>query len=225
MSITNYDLVIFDCDGTLVDSETLNNTCCCEVIGRHGLSGYTPELCIESFAGKSWDKIKLFLEEKHNVVLPQAIITDYIELVQSKLGQADIAIEGAKDFVDHCAGRAKVCVGSNGERSNVIKGLALQGFEGHFKQGNIYTKDQVENPKPAPDLFLYAAEQMGADPSRCLVIEDSVSGAQAGLNAGMDVFGFTGVAHDKKTAESALKNIGITEIFEDFIHMRDALNY
>ena len=223
MSKDKYDLVIFDCDGTLVDSEYLNNKISAEVLNEFGLSGYTTEKCITDFAGKSWGDIRVILGNRHGVEIPDSIIEAYVTRVQAELKIADIAIAGAMDFVSICNDNYKICVGSNGERSNVYTGLQSQGFMTFFNDNNIFTKVQVENPKPAPDLFLLAAERMGADPSRCLVIEDSFSGAKAGVNAGMDVFGFTGVAYDKKIAESQLNEAGVTAIFDDFIHMTATL--
>jgi beta-phosphoglucomutase-like phosphatase (HAD superfamily) len=223
MTLNKYDLIIFDCDGTLVDSEYLNNKASADALNDFGLTEYTPEKCLHDFAGVAWQEIKQILEARHNIEIPQALIDDYVARVQIALSEEDIAIQGAKDFVSFCDENYKICVGSNGERSNVFKALELQGFKKYFIDEHIFTKIQVENPKPAPDLFLYAAEKMGTEPSRCLVIEDSYAGAKAGVAAGMDVFGFTGVAHDKEYATHRLTEAGVVDIFDDFIHMRDAL--
>ena len=132
-------------------------------------------------------------------------------------------IHGALDFVKLAKQHFKIVVGSNGEDEIILKSLELQGFMDYFEPQNIFSKNHVPNPKPAPDLFLYAAKKMNVEPSRCLVIEDSLTGVKAGVAAGMDVWGFTGVAHDKKHAESRLKQAGATHIFDDFIHMEDML--
>ena len=224
MNIKNYDLVIFDCDGTLVDSEYLNNKASIELLAKYDYAHYTTEEFLNEFAGKSWDKIKTILDERHAINISQSMVEDYVVYVQERLRIEDLSIHGAKEFVAYCSNHIKVCVGSNGERANVITAIDAQGYKSFFEKDTIFTKSQVKNPKPAPDLFLYAAKQMGdIAPSRCLVIEDSEAGAAAGVAAGMDVFGFTGVSHDKKRAESLLKDVGVTAIFDNFIHMQDAL--
>lgn len=225
MSNPQYDLIIFDCDGTLVDTEYLNNKVSADLLNEFGLTDYTPEKCMADFAGKSWDIIKEILDERHKIEIPQSFIDSYVERVQIEMHEVDTTIKGAKDFVSVCNDNYKIAVGSNGERSNVLQGLKLQGFMDYFSDETIFTKIQVANPKPAPDLFFYAAKQMGAEPSRCLVIEDSFSGAKAGVAAGMDVFGFTGASHDKKRSESHLKEVGVTAIFDSFIHMGAALRH
>lgn len=223
MTLSKYDLIIFDCDGTLVDSEYLNNKVSADVLNEFGLMEYTPEKCMDDFAGVSWQEIHKILERRHNIEIPISIIDGYVERVQAELKVADISIAGAKDFVHYCNDHYKVAVGSNGERSNVFQSLTLQGFMDYFTEDTVFTKVQVKNAKPAPDLFLYAAAQMGVEPSRCLVIEDSPTGARAGVAAGMDVFGFTGVSHDKKRSESQLQEAGVIQIFDDFIHMAEVL--
>ena len=221
--MNKYDLIIFDCDGTLVDSEYLNNKIAAEVLTDYGLEGYTTESCIRDFAGHSWTEIKQMVDKKHAIDLPYSVIETYIDTVQVRMETELQVVQGSNDFVSWSNDNYKICVGSNGERGNVIKSLSLGGFDDYFQEDNIFTKIQVANAKPAPDLFLFAAEKMGCDPAKCLVLEDSVSGAKAGVAAGMDVFGFTGVAHDKKAADSALKEVGALQNFDDFIHIRQVL--
>jgi len=226
MAIKNYDLVIFDCDGTLVDSEYLHNKINSDLLISLGLDEYTPEICIERLAGKSWSNMKPEIKANHGVDVPQDLIDARIPRTLEQMENNPDAVHSIPDalsFVEFANQHCKIAVGSNGEPPTVLKSLQLQSFMNYFAPENIYTKEDVANAKPAPDLFLHIADKLGADPARCLVIEDSVSGAQAGLNAGMDVFGFTGVAHGKKQAESKLKAIGVSYVFDDFIHMQNAL--
>lgn len=218
-----YDLIIFDCDGTLVDSEYLNNKVTADVLTEYGLKGYTVENCMRDFAGRDWKTIKSIIDEKHDIDLPRYVIEDYIVTVQEKMSEYLKPIEGALDFVAGIANEIKICVGSNGERGNVTKGLSMMGFDPYFDDDNIFTKVQVSRAKPAPDLFFFAAQKMGVDRQKCLVFEDSISGATAGVAAGMDVIGFTGASHDKKHSESELKNAGCMAIFDDFIHIAEYL--
>ncbi|MEM6812133.1 MAG: HAD-IA family hydrolase [Pseudomonadota bacterium] len=218
-----YDLIIFDCDGTLMDSEYLNNKVAAEVLTNYGLDGYTTEICLRDFAGHSWTEIKQMIDAKHNIDLPQSVIQTYIDTVQIRMKEELDVVEGALDFVSWSHERFTICVGSNGERSNVMRSLSIGGFDPYFSDENIFTKIQVANAKPAPDLFLFAAEKMEHHPKTSLVIEDSVSGVRAGVAAGMDVIGFTGAAHDKNQAELDLKQAGATMIFDQFIHIQQYL--
>lgn len=223
MSVDKYDLIIFDCDGTLVDSEYLNNKVTADVLTEYGLTGYTAETCMRDFAGRDWKSIKSIIDEKENIDLPRYVIENYIKNVQEQMPDFLKPIDGAVEFVHKISSQYKICIGSNGERGNVTTSLGLMGFNPYFNDDNIFTKIQVEKAKPAPDLFLFAANQMGVDPSKCLVLEDSASGATAGVAAGMDVIGFTGVSHHKKQAESTLDKVGCIAVYDDFIHIANHL--
>ncbi|NQZ14862.1 MAG: HAD-IA family hydrolase [Alphaproteobacteria bacterium] len=218
-----YDLIIFDCDGTLVDSEYLNNKVSSDLLIEFGLKEYTPERCVAEFAGTAWSNIKQTLEDRHDVEIPRSLIDNYMRLVDEKMEQFLQPIEGMLDFVVDSKKHYKIAVGSNGMRSNVVRSLELQGFLDHFSDDMIFTKVQVRNPKPAPDLFFFAAANMDVAPERCLVIEDSPTGTKAGVSAGMDVLGFTATAHDVNAQEKVLFDAGASAVFADIIHMRDYL--
>lgn len=221
-----YDLIIFDCDGTLVDSEYLNNKVSADLLNEFGLTQYTPENFMAEFAGNTWTDIRLTLEARHQTKLPDEIITTYIKRVNDALDKDLLPAKGAAGFVKICNQHYKICVGSNGERSNVLKSLTVSEFiPTYFTEENIFTRIQVPNGKPAPDLFLFAAEKMGVAPTKCLVIEDSPTGVKAGVAAGMDVFGFVGTAHHPKIQKKKLLEAGACRVFENFIHMADALGY
>ncbi len=220
-----YDLIIFDCDGTLVDSEYLNNKVSAELITEFGIEGYDADRCIIEFAGTSWTDIKKILDARHNVDIPKSLIDQYIARVQERMREELNAVEGALDFVVQSKNKTKICVASNGMRTNVVDSLQLTDFMDHFLEDQVFTKIQVPNPKPAPDLFLFAADKMNVSPNKCLVIEDSVAGATAGVAAGMDVFGFTGTAHDQESQAQKLHETGLKAVFGDFIHMAEVLGY
>ncbi len=219
-----YDLIIFDCDGTLVDSEYLNNKVTADVLNNIGLTEYTVEKCLEDFAGNSWSNILTMLRERHSIDIPSSIVDDYIIKVQEGMKTTNMEIKGALEFVARCNDKCKIAVGSNGERSNVLQELEVLGFMDLFSEETVYTKIQVKNPKPAPDLFLFAAEQIGnVAADKCLVFEDSPTGTKAGVAAGMEVWGFIGVSHDPETQEKKLLEAGASRVFSDFIHIREAL--
>ncbi len=219
-----YDLVIFDCDGTLVDSEYLHNKLNSDVLISLGLDDYTTEKCIADFAGSSWVDIKKEIMVRHQVDVPQALIDARIPKTLTMMDGNINIIESALDFVQFTHEHCKIAVGSNGEPPTVLKSLQLQGFMDYFDSAHIYTKEDVKNGKPAPDLYLHVADQMEVAPSRCLVIEDSHTGAKAGIAAGMDVYGFVGVSHDVSGQTKKLQDVGVNDIFSDFIHMRAQLD-
>ena len=178
------ELIIFDCDGTLVDSEYLYNSITAELLNELGYSEYTPELCIELFAGQSWSTIRHDLEARHNEKMPSDIIERYIRIANEKMNHDFGATPHADDVLHKVKKGRKICVGSNGERNNVIKSLEVTDLLHHFEDHHIFTKIQVEKPKPAPDLFLFACEQMGILPQNTLVIEDSPAGVAAARSEG-----------------------------------------
>ncbi len=215
------DLIIFDCDGTLVDSEYLYNSITAELLNGLGFAEYTPELCIALFAGQAWGSIKVILEEKHGGEIPRDIIDRYIALANARMEDDLQSPEDAHHVVETLKQSKSICVASNGERNNVIKSLTLTGLYDHFHDDHIFTKIQVGRPKPAPDLFLFAAEQMGFAPEQCLVIEDSVAGITAAKAAGMRSIGFFGTAHDQDAQAKALKNAGADVLAGQLIHILD----
>ena len=213
-------LIIFDCDGTLVDSELLYNTVTSEILNEMGFNEYTPELCIELFGGQSWGTIKAALEEKHAQAIPRDIIDRYIKITNARMDDLKTP-EDAHHVVEKVKTSVTICVASNGERNNVIKSLRVTKLYDHFDEENIFTKIQVERPKPAPDLFLFAAEQMGFAPDQCLVIEDSPAGVTAAKGANMQVIGFIGTAHDPNAQQKLLENAGADHITDRLIHILD----
>lgn len=221
----DYDLIIFDCDGTLVDSELLCNKVSAGLLNDLGFDEYTSENFMAEFIGNTWTNIYKILEKKHNTKLPADLIAQYVEGVNQSLETDLQIVEGALDFVKLANGK-KTCVASNGQRLNVLKSLKVGQFiPNYFDESLVFTSCQVSRGKPEPDLFLFAAEKMNVSPDQCLVIEDSPTGVKAGAAAGMDVYGFTGVAHNKEEQEKELKLAGATAVFDDFIHISKALGY
>ena len=213
------NLIIFDCDGTLVDSETLYNTITAELLNELGFDEYTPELCIELFAGQAWSTIKATLEERHGANIPQDIVQRYIKTANARMDTDLNTPEGADHILRTLKQDRSICVASNGERNNVLKSLQVTGLMDHFIEEHVFTKIQVERPKPAPDLFLFTAEQMGFSPAQCLVIEDSPAGVAAAAAANMPVIGFTGCAHDPARQADLLRDAGADHVTDQLIHI------
>lgn len=219
-----YDLIIFDCDGTLVDSEHLNNVITAELLAGVGLTQYDADYAKRHFAGMSFPAIadKIFAET--GIRLPPGFQDDFVDGVTRAMPTMMKLIEGVSETLEVLKGRVKICVGSNGERVNVVNSLRHAGLIRFFPDQAIFTKDMVPRPKPAPDLFLHAARTMGAQPERVLVIEDSPTGAMAGKAAGMTVIGFAATYHDRAAQEQRLRDAGAQEIASEFASIIGFLN-
>ena len=217
------DLIIFDCDGTLVDSEYLYNSITSELLNEIGYDEYTPEICMELFTGQSWSTIRGTLEERHNTKMPDDIIERYIRIANTKMDHDFDATPHADTVLASLSKARKICVGSNGERKNVIKSLEITGLLPHFSDDRIFTKIQVERPKPAPDLFLFACNEMGTAPEHSMVIEDSAAGVEAAKAANINVLGFVGTSHDKQSQAERLRAAGADIIIDELIHIEKHL--
>ena len=166
MRIDKYDLIIFDCDGTLVDSEHIHSKIDSDILVSVGLTQYTPEKCVENFGGASWKDIKKEIWARHKVDIPDALIEARHPNTLRAMDTDLKSIEGALNFVKLVQPHYKIAVGSNGEPESILKSLQILGFMDHFDENHIFTKCDVENGKPAPDLYYYTAEKMGVEPSR-----------------------------------------------------------
>lgn len=212
-------LIIFDCDGTLVNSEHLYNSITAELLNELGYAEYTPELCLELFAGHSWSTIRHIIEARHSEPLPEDLIPRYIRIANQKMHHDFDATPNANKVVSDFHGKHKICVASNGERNNVLKSLEVTDLLQYFEDHHIFTKIQVPRPKPAPDLFEFACAQMGHSPDKAIIIEDSATGVEAAKAAGIKVLGYIGAAHDKNKQAEKLKKAGADVLIECLIHI------
>ena len=204
----NYKLVIFDCDGVLVDSEAIGNRFISEALTLAGIP-ISAEGALSKFLGGKLTQIKEDAEKQLGFSLPANWVDEIYKKQFSEFRKNLKSISGIEDVLDVLERiNTPVCVGSNGPLNKMEVSLGVTKLKDRFL-GRIFSADQVANPKPAPDLYLYCAEQMGVLPQHCLVIEDSPRGASAGVAAGMSVFGYTGGGDN-----SALKKVGCTKTFD-----------
>lgn len=220
----NYDLMIFDCDGTLTDTENINNQAVADLFVECGMPQYDLRYCITNWVGLTMTAIKKIVEEKEGVKLPDDFIQKFINRVSARIEMGLQPVKGAVEAVHQLEAHYKVCVASNGERTNVIESIKSIGLYESFTEQHIFTRIQVPRGKPYPDLFLYAAECMDVEPSKCLVIEDSAAGVEAGVAAGMDVIGITAVHHAPDQAEVLLKKIGAMAVFDTWSSILNYIN-
>lgn len=201
-----FELVIFDCDGVLVDSERVTNLVFAELLGELGLS-YTLEQMFEHFVGSSMPQCL----EKIEAQLGRPVPDDFVATYQAR---RNVALERDLKPVDgiHVALEQLTlpsCVASSGAHDKMRLTLGLTGLWPRF-EGRIFSVTDVKNPKPAPDVFLHAAKTLGFEPAACVVIEDSPTGVKAAVAAGMTVFGYC-----KLMPEARLRAAGAHHCFDD----------
>ena len=208
------DLVIFDCDGVLIDSEPISAHIEAAVLGEHGIP-IEPDEIHGRFMGATADAMYSTLADEHGVALPE----DFAARVQDRLDEAfraDLrAVDGIHDALDRL-GRPR-CVASSSDYQRLELTLQLVDLYDRLAP-HVYSAQSVSKGKPAPDLFLYAARQMGVPPARCLVVEDSENGIRAGVSAGMTVVGFLGASHRGPGDRETLRAAGASHLV---MHMRD----
>ncbi|WP_405774247.1 HAD family hydrolase [Streptomyces sp. NBC_00859] len=200
------ELVIFDCDGVLVDSERICVEVDAVIMADLGCS-FTEAEIIERFVGSSTEVYTAAVEERLGRSLEKDWQQKYEHLYDAAFAAELAAVDGIAEVLGGLA--TPSCVASNGDHGAIRRSLEIVGLTNHF-EGRIFSADDVAKGKPAPDLFLYAARSMGVEPGKCVVIEDSAYGVQAARAAGMRAFGYCG----GMTPASRLEGLG-TVVFDD----------
>lgn len=173
--------IIFDCDGTLVDSEYLCKLALEQKLLEYGISENTADL-IHRFLGVKLEEILSSLESKHKISFNTDIVESYRELVNNLFEEKLKACDGVESTLSRI--HLPICVASSGPISKIKHALALTDLTKFFNN-NIFSSYDIGSWKPEPDLFLHAAKQMGFLPCHCAVVEDSSVGIQAATAAGM----------------------------------------
>jgi HAD superfamily hydrolase (TIGR01509 family) len=178
--------IIFDCDGTLVDSEVLGNEVLVESVAEHGLAIPLPE-ALHLFRGRKLAECVAEIEQRLGRSLPQDFVTQFRSRMADAFRQRLQPVNGALELVKSL--RQRFCVASSGPRAKIELSLSLTGLLPFFRN-SIFSSYEVGVWKPDPGLFLHAARAMGVASENCVVVEDSLPGSQAGIAAGMHVFAF-----------------------------------
>ncbi|HTD07592.1 MAG TPA: HAD family phosphatase [Solirubrobacteraceae bacterium] len=183
-------MVIFDCDGVLVDSEKISNEVLAEMLRAEGLPT-TIEQARGDYQGLLLGEIVDAVEARLGRPLPDDWVADY-ERERSEVFRRELrAVPGVKEVVRRATDAGvKVCVASQGKLEKTRLSLDLTGLRELFVDNALFSAHSVPRGKPHPDLFLQAASTMGVEPSNCVVIEDTPSGVTAAVRAGMRVFGY-----------------------------------
>ena len=211
---TEPDLLIFDCDGVLVDSEILVCTAVSEELTRLGYP-ITPEEVVRRFAGRPEREIMAEVREDWGQPVPPAYFSAMKERVHRAFTGELQAIAGAAETLREIS--MPKCVASSSAPAKLEQGLRHVSLLDLFAP-NIVSAQLVAHGKPSPDVFIFAAGWMRTPVERCLVIEDSTPGVRAARAAGMRVFGFTGGSHCADGHADTLLAAGAEQVVA---HMRD----
>lgn len=206
-------LIIFDCDGVLVDSEPLTNRVLTEIVNQMGIK-ITYDEVLETFVGKSFKSCIEIIEEKLQKPLCESFSKDFEEITFKIFEQELKVVNRITEVLDKIT--IKTCVASSGTHEKLKKTLSLTGLLPRFT-GRIFSATEVARGKPYPDLFLHAAKQMGENPRDCVVIEDSIPGVLAAVAANMRVFGYA-----ERTDTQQLAQAGAI-VFNSMEHLPELL--
>jgi HAD superfamily hydrolase (TIGR01509 family) len=194
------ELVIFDCDGVLVDSELLSNRVLAQSLAEIGLP-MSLEKTIATFMGHSMSACVAIIEERTGRPIPALFVADFRDRTFEAFRRELRPVPGIESVLD--AIELPFCVASSGPPEKIQLTLSITGLLPRFA-GRIFSAVEVARGKPHPDLFLHAAHQMGFAPVSCVVVEDSVRGVQAAVAAGMRVLGYADLTDaDTLTAAGA----------------------
>jgi HAD superfamily hydrolase (TIGR01509 family) len=218
-SATPYDLLIFDCDGVLIDSEVI--VCRVEVQALAEV-GYVIELerFMERFIGKAARDGRALIEAELGRKLPPGFDTEAARRVAEAFARELRATAGVEQAL--AALPMAKCVASSSLPDRLAYTLGLTNLARWFGD-SVFSVAQVTRGKPAPDLFLHAAAATGVDPARCLVVEDSPPGIAAAKAARMTAFGFTGASHCRPGHDQRLAAAGADIIFADMRELPDLI--
>lgn len=208
-------LVIFDCDGVLVDSEAIVIEIEAELLNRAGFALTSDEIA-DRFVGLSYPDMMRMLADDFGRPVPEGlserIQVDALAAFPDQLK----AVRGIDDLLAELTARPDIgrCVGSSSDLDRIRLSLDVTGLAQHFRSDHVFSAQMVSRGKPAPDLFLHAADALGVAPDACLVVEDSPHGVAAALAAGMRVVGFVGGLHARPSLTDRLLAAGATTVTE-----------
>jgi HAD superfamily hydrolase (TIGR01509 family) len=183
-----FDLIIFDCDGVLVDSERLSIKVDATYLERLGWPMTEAEI-IDRFVGRSDADMRADIERHIGRPIPAEVDEEFNRVYLETFAAELAPVPGVREAIDLIP--TARCVASSGDHEKIRRSLAMTGLAGYFGD-RIFSATDVANGKPAPDLFLHAASTLGVVPSRCAVVEDSSFGVEAALAAGMRAFAYAG---------------------------------
>ncbi|MFH9405184.1 HAD family hydrolase [Streptomyces sp. NPDC017638] len=198
-----YDLVIFDNDGVLVDSEPISNRLLAAYLTELG-HPTSYEDSIRDYMGSAMHRVHDLVLERTGRRLPEDFDEVFHVRVFAAFERELRPVPGVTGVLEELAADGvPYCVASSGSHERIRVGHRTTGLDRWFADERIFSSEDVGRGKPAPDLFLHAARRMGVAPGRCVVVEDSPLGVRAAVAAGMDVYGFTAMTPAERLAGAA----------------------
>ena len=185
------ELVIFDCDGVLIDSEVISAQVIVDMLSPQGVL-INLDYVYTNFLGRQFSCVKQTVLEDFSINLPDSFESDYRQELIVEFEKNLKTTNGIKGILNDLG--VESCVATSSSRMRTERALDLVGLLNFFGD-NIFTASEVKYGKPAPDLFLLASNRMQIEPNNCLVIEDSIMGIRAAISAGMNVWHYTGASH------------------------------
>ena len=208
-------LLIFDFDGVIADSEALANTVLAELVSELGVPT-TREDSYNRYMGKRFSEVICEVEAVFGKKLPKEFPDEFQARTLARFRQELRTVDGAEDYIDTFA-HIPQCIASSSSPDRLAASLDILGLRAAFEP-HVYSASMVSRGKPHPDIFLHAAKQLGVAPVRSVVIEDSASGVQAGVAAGMTVIGLLAASHIQAGHRQRLEAAGahyVAATFED----------
>ena len=193
-----FELVIFDCDGVLVDSERITNIVFAEMLNELGMD-VTLEDMFADFVGNSMAVCLGIIEARLGRPVPRDFVAEYKQRTRAAWSVQLKPVAGIEDVLEEID--IPYCVASSGEHEKMRLTLGITGLLDKF-EGRLFSVTEVKRGKPHADVFLHAAERMGASPARAAVVEDTEIGIRAGVAAGMAVFGYAELSDPKRLADA-----------------------
>jgi len=185
------ELIIFDCDGVLIDSEVISARVLIALLRDDGVEIDEGHVSAH-FLGRSFPSVAADIRRDFDVALPETFEAVYRRKLLATFEHELHATNGIRELLPQLSPR--VCVATSSSPERAARSLQMAGLAEHF-EGHVYTASEVANGKPAPDLFLHAAAREGVDPDAIVVVEDSAPGIAAAVAAGMRVCRYLGGAH------------------------------
>ena len=207
-----FDLVIFDCDGVLIDSEIISARMLVEALAAKGVT-IDMDYVGRHFLGRSYPTVMATIRQDFGLDLDAAFEEQYRARLLAAFETGLRVMPGVRAVLEALPRRW--CVATSSSPRRVERSLQIAGLS-DLTAGRVYTASMVARGKPAPDLFLHVAAAEGVAPGRCLVIEDSLNGVRAGLAAGMEVWRFTGGSHLKPPLPEPPEDARAALEFTDF---------
>lgn len=203
------ELIIFDCDGVLVDSEVIAVEIESRLLTAAGFPISVDEVA-ETCVGLSYPDMVLLLEQRFGKPVPESL---NLQMQQATIDEFPTRLKPVAGITELLMSSTTArCVASSSKPDRIAMSLGLTGLDQMFAADQLFSSTMVTNGKPAPDLFLHAAAALGHEPSRCVVIEDSPHGVEAAVAAGMPVIGFAGGGHARPALTERLRAAGATTI-------------